>query len=61
MKYKIWDSKNAIYLAEDELYNIGIGSDGILYEFDYGSGWEGSAWLEKSKCPSHYEIHLDKD
>ncbi|KAF6565347.1 hypothetical protein G9G63_09315 [Paenibacillus sp. EKM202P] len=60
MKYKIWDISNDRYLTEDESYNFGIGSDGKLYEFDFGTGGGGNAWLEKTQCTQNYGIHFEE-
>ncbi|ODA08269.1 hypothetical protein [Paenibacillus polymyxa] len=60
MKYKIWDMFRDRFLTEDECYNFGIGLDGKLYEFDFGAGGDGSAWLNKEPCPEYYEIHFEE-
>lgn len=38
MKYKVWNKYEKRFLAEEESYNFSIGSDGKLYEFDFGTG-----------------------
>ncbi|MBE7896142.1 hypothetical protein G7L40_20435 [Paenibacillus polymyxa] len=60
MKYKIWDMFKDRFLTEGESYCFGIGSDGKLYEFDFGACGE-SAWLNRKACPEHYEIHMEDD
>ncbi|MDY8021153.1 hypothetical protein [Paenibacillus polymyxa] len=59
MKYKIWDISNDCYLTEEESYCFGIGSDGKLYEFDFGACRE-SAWLNRKPCLEYYEIHFEE-